>query len=586
MKTPLTACMRAWLRGALGLLVVLMATWGTPGTARADVLDLVGKLGPVVNPYIVPVKLEWIGPVVSALSSPACQNLGSDVGAAQCADAVLSTDAANELAGADAKMIQAVLAVYLDLRSGDWAGLFEDLFRMATSGSPLDVACLAISVVASGFPVCEVFKLLYDVGAALVGAAGEAASALEDWGEKFIQGDHMSWGQYFSERWVPHVERVARGIATGSEPNAWDAVLAGAGGVYNKCFEYFDSHRVSGKNANGVCSDMRDGTAKHIGEFQGRGFTQLVQWRQQEYLLPQAARNAVDVQVKAYDTPANRQYPPPPPELAAYLPPEAVQGLPASDIQRAVRAVYGLNLNDGTVGVDAWPPQSIGGLAKALMRTRAPNASSSSQAAAQAIAETEGVVGLPSRIKERIDALRKERWDQLLYQAKVAALPYGKRDELRARCAAHPNPLACRQQVDNGDLACKAKVDAMPKPNALGGPGAVSGPLQARAQATEECYAQLEQAVFGAKTLQPSALQPGATPGVNPALANAGAQPPQRLGMQALPGIGGVGQGPRGPFQGQAPAAAPTPAATAPAAAAPAVPARVSPQVAAQPARA
>ncbi len=168
-----------WLRGFLAILFFQMGL-ALPLHAQAsiqEVLVTVGKLGPILNTYIKPLQLEWLAPLEQALTS--CK-FGSDIEVTQCADAILSSEAGKELGGADGAKIKLMLEIYLDVREGDIGELFNDVIKIAAGQSPLDLACSVISIVASGFPVCDVLKALYEIGK-LAYAVGKAiVSALAD----------------------------------------------------------------------------------------------------------------------------------------------------------------------------------------------------------------------------------------------------------------------------------------------------------------------------------------------------------------------------------------------------------------------
>ncbi|MEQ1517810.1 MAG: hypothetical protein ABL931_15115, partial [Usitatibacteraceae bacterium] len=173
----------AWMHLFLAFLVFHMALVlprMSQASVLSDTLATVGKLGPLLNQYITPLKLEYLAPMADAIST--C-DFGSDVAIANCADSILSNPASKDALGdAGVKEIRALLEIYLDVREGDVAELFSDVIRIAAGQSPLDLACSVIAIVAGGFPVCdalkalyEVAKLAYEVGKAIVGALADLA---------------------------------------------------------------------------------------------------------------------------------------------------------------------------------------------------------------------------------------------------------------------------------------------------------------------------------------------------------------------------------------------------------------------------
>ncbi len=169
-----------WVRAFLALCVFQMALV-LPIKTQANILDIVAKLGPPpvnLNQYIAPLKLEYLPPIASAITS--C-DLSSDTGVAKCADKLLATEASSDaLGGATATQIRAILEIYLDISEGDVAELFNDVVKLAAGQSPLELACSVIAVVAGGFPVCDALKALYEIGKAAYEVGKAIVGALAD----------------------------------------------------------------------------------------------------------------------------------------------------------------------------------------------------------------------------------------------------------------------------------------------------------------------------------------------------------------------------------------------------------------------
>ena len=98
-----------WVRAFLTLCVFQMALV-LPIKTQANILDIVAKLGPPpvnLNQYIAPLKLEYLPPIASAITS--C-DLSSDTAVAKCADKILATEAASDaIGGATTTQIRAML---------------------------------------------------------------------------------------------------------------------------------------------------------------------------------------------------------------------------------------------------------------------------------------------------------------------------------------------------------------------------------------------------------------------------------------------------------------------------------------------
>ncbi len=222
-----------WMRAFLTFFVFQMALV-LPIQTQANVLDILAKLGPPppsgagLDNYIAPLKLGMLPPIVTAIDK--C-DLGSDTGIANCANEILKSDAGSELGGGTAAQISSMLEIYLDLRGGDIAELFNDVIQLAAGQSPLDLACSVITFVAGGFPVCDALKLLYDIGKAAYEVGKAVVNALADVGCAIYEFFGGSCG---NERKVGSVEFVAIGFESSpglpaslqarvSGQAAWDA---------------------------------------------------------------------------------------------------------------------------------------------------------------------------------------------------------------------------------------------------------------------------------------------------------------------------------------------------------------------------
>jgi len=200
-----------WMRTILGFLVCQMALV-LPITTQANILDILAKLGPPppsgagLDNYIAPLKLGMLPPIVAAIDK--C-DLGSDIGITKCANEILKSDAGAQMGGGTAAQIGSMLEIYVDLRGGDIAELFNDVISLASGQNPLDLACSVISFVAGGFPVCDALKLLYDIGKAAYEFGKAVVNALADLGCAVYEFFGGSCG---STRKVGSVEFVAIGF--------------------------------------------------------------------------------------------------------------------------------------------------------------------------------------------------------------------------------------------------------------------------------------------------------------------------------------------------------------------------------------
>lgn len=197
-----------WMRAILAFFVFQMALV-LPIQTQANILEIIGKLGkapPIgagLDNYISPLKLEWIPPIATAIDK--C-DLGSDTGVANCANEILKTNAGSDLGGGTAAQIGSILEIYLDLRGGDYAELFNDVIQLAAGQSPLDLACSVLTFAAGGFPICDALKLLYDIGKAAYEVGKAVVNALADVGCAVYE---FFGGTCGNERKVGSVEFVA-----------------------------------------------------------------------------------------------------------------------------------------------------------------------------------------------------------------------------------------------------------------------------------------------------------------------------------------------------------------------------------------
>lgn len=321
----------------------------TPHLARADAtsdaLNLAASFAPVVDSYIAPASLKWLPALYSALSIPACKDLGNDIAVANCAGALLDSDVGSSLDG-DAASIAKILEIYIDVRSSDWGELFNDIFRLAAAGDPLDVACKILALATGGFPICGALELLYDIGKFAVQAAEAIVDtfSVNDWGES----EFKDLPGYFNSHYLPNVERYAQNMR--KDWNYWNN---GIGEIVNPCVSFLTHHRWAKDNAREKCQngmwDGRQASTEH--RFIDKGFLQLVEIRYGMLELP----GVVDQRFAALSTSLNTTAP---------------------GLRLRLEGVWGLDGNGKTTldaqGVGIWPNGSLGAVAAAALRLYIP----------------------------------------------------------------------------------------------------------------------------------------------------------------------------------------------------------------------
>lgn len=345
----MTSAIRWRRRFATIALVLLGAVGGLlPQAAHAnsvkDALNLAATFAPVVDTYIAPASLAWLPSLYDALSKDECTSLSSDIDVANCASALLESDAGGAL-GEDKAAIAEVLGIYVDVRGSDWGELFSDVFRLAAAGDPLDVACKILTLAVGGFPVCGVLELLYDVAKFALQAAEAIveAFAVNDWGES----EAMDLVAYFNQYFLPKVDIYARGAQ-----NHWQAMWDKAGAeLIEPCKHYLTDHRNAGDTAglrcfNGMFKGEKAGVETR---FIDKGFLQMTSARYAMLELPRVVNDRFASMAKAdsFNT-----------------------GAPG--LRTRLLGVWGLDASGKTVldanGIGAWPNGSIGAVAMARMR--------------------------------------------------------------------------------------------------------------------------------------------------------------------------------------------------------------------------
>ena len=361
------------------------------------------------------------------------------------------------------------------------AGMIDDVKRVIGSAKEAVTSCSA----AAGCFASVLVDIVKDPG----GAAVSVVNAVADEFEKMFQDKGMPFADYFNQHWAPggsvagsRVDDVARKTVTLGDT----AISSYIDWIYPHCFSYYDSHRLSSKNAHGVCSDMRDGTANSIGGFSGRGGIQLVRWRAQEYQLPKAIADAALLAIKKYDIPANRDLDPAPANLAKFWPKDGSWSY--HSIGAIVRKAYGIS--DGKE-MDKWPHQTVGAYAEAAARARAPDPTDAKRGAREAVAA--GELQLKD-LQARIDANKPGAWQKMVARAQKAKADYdaayAKEHEdaapLLAACGPLPVAQSCREGVLQRFEACREeRLEAL---NASSGVSSQNptgaGPALAQAQKT------------------------------------------------------------------------------------------------------
>lgn len=340
------------LRGKLqaflaGLLISLAGL--TPQPARADsvsdALNLAASFAPIVDSYIAPASLKWLPALYDALSLPACKDLGNDVAVANCAGALLDSDVGSSLDG-DATSVAKILEIYIDVRSSDWGELFNDIFRLAAAGDPLDVACKILTLATGGFPICGALELLYDVGKFAVQAAEAIVDtfSINDWGES----EFKDLPGYFNTYYLPNVERYAQNMRKN-----WNYWSNGIGEIVNPCVNFLTHHRWAEDNAREKCQngmwDGRQASTEH--RFIDKGFLQLTEIRYGMLELP----GVVDQRYAALSASLNASAP---------------------GLRARLEGVWGLDGNGKTAldaqSTGAWPQGSVGAVASAQLRLYIP----------------------------------------------------------------------------------------------------------------------------------------------------------------------------------------------------------------------
>ncbi|TAG01758.1 MAG: hypothetical protein EAZ43_10620 [Betaproteobacteria bacterium] len=173
-------------RAAAFVCAAFLSIGATNNAHPMTIWDVIGQLGPVLDQYLpAPLSMKLVAGIGPNIEK--CQ-FGSDAAVIACADNLMADPSVAQAVGqGNADTLRKLLEIYLDVKSGDTWELFDDVFALVTGGSVQDIACSVISIVASGFPVCDALKILADIAGAAYEGAKAVYGFLSDVGEDICQ---------------------------------------------------------------------------------------------------------------------------------------------------------------------------------------------------------------------------------------------------------------------------------------------------------------------------------------------------------------------------------------------------------------
>ncbi len=336
-----------------------------------------------------------------------CAQVASASGAAAeidaviiCADTILDSSIAKEADLGIPSWVDSLFDIYGDIKHKDYWSL---VYHVGAT-----VVCLVAEYFAGGIDVCGFLKDIAAVAGAVYDAAGDVVEFIADMfkGYKAIPVD-----DYYAQNWLSQVIGTASNMRNKPQFDHVDP-------IWNNCLTYYTDSDMSAKHAQGVCDDMRDGSAIRDPRFVDRGFVQLVtRWLAYEELTA-----ATQLRINATVALANQT-------LVARKLPIDLNAVAASNtppgyvVENGVQELYGLNKHLNAVKVHSndvtnWPPGSIGltavgAIAKTAVSPKAYGLAIGRQIADSAIKTAEANANLDKRVAEIVDKAYADRVEKL-----------------------------------------------------------------------------------------------------------------------------------------------------------------------------
>ncbi len=336
-----------------------------------------------------------------------CAKVASASGAAAeidaviiCADTILDSSIAKEADLGIPSWVDSLFDIYGDIKHKDYWSL---VYHVGAT-----VVCLVAEYFAGGIDVCGFLKDIAAVAGAVYDAAGDVVEFIAD---LFKGYQAIPVDDYYAQNWLSQVTGTASNMRNTPQFDHVDP-------IWSNCLTYYTDSDMSAKHAQGVCDDMRDGSAFRDPRFVDRGFVQLVtRWLAYEELTA-----AIQLRINATVALANQT-------LAARKLPIDLNAVAASNtppgyvVENGVQELYGLNKHLNAVKVHSndvtnWPPGSIGlaavgVIAKTAVSPKAYGLAIGRQIADSAIKTAEANANLEKRVAEIVDQAYADRVEKL-----------------------------------------------------------------------------------------------------------------------------------------------------------------------------
>lgn len=373
-----------------------------------------------------------------------------------CADTILDSSIAKEADLGIPSWVDSLFDIYGDIKHKDYWSL---VYHVGAT-----VVCVVAEYFAGGIDVCGFLKDIAAVAGAVYDAAGDVVAFIAD---MFKGYQAIPVDDYYAQNWLSQVGGTASNMR--KKPQ-FDHIAP----IWDNCLTYYTDSDMSAKHAQGVCDDMRDGSAIRDARFVDRGFVQLVtRWIGYEELTA-----AIQLRVNATIAVANQN-------LAARKLPIDLNAVAASNpqpgyvVENGVQELYGLNkhldkLKVHSSDVTNWPPGSIGlaavgVIAKTPVSPKVYGLTVGKQIAESASKTAEATANLEKRVADIVDKAYADRVEKLRALKNVgnslAASGAKPLNDVLALCEPKATS-SCEAEVRERFKVCDAKAKAFYDANA------------------------------------------------------------------------------------------------------------------------
>ncbi len=190
-----------------------------------------------------------------------CAKVASASGAAAeidavivCADTILGSSIAKAADWGIPSWVDSLFDIYGDIKHKDYWSL---VYHVGAT-----VVCVVAEYFAGGIDFCGFLRDIAAVAGAVYDAAGDVVAFIAD---LFKGYQAIPVDDYYAQNWLSQVTETASNMRNKPQFDHVDP-------IWNNCLTCYTDNDMSAKYAQGVCDDMRDGSAIRDPRFINRGF--------------------------------------------------------------------------------------------------------------------------------------------------------------------------------------------------------------------------------------------------------------------------------------------------------------------------